>query len=296
MHALTGRLGASRRACGFEPRGLPLALGRSALALATLTVILFCPDDGLFAYTPAYPDGVRCAGVAGLSLWCVMGAHGWALHLDRTLALAVLAVTASGWRPRWTCVPHWYVSFSLAESMTLPNGGEIVAQIATLLLIPVCLADRGRWQWHRPSTPLPATWRGAAYAAVLTVRAQAAIIYTVAAVSKLREPAWRRGTAMYAVLHDPAYGLPAGVLRHAGAVAGSVPFIAVLTWTVPLVETAIAIAVLGTGRARRLGLVLVVLLHGAIILTMGLVSFGLIMIGLVLVVCSGDEEGIGRAA
>jgi hypothetical protein len=47
-------------------------------------------------------------------------------------------------------------------------------------------------------------------------------------------------------------------------------------------------------RMRRVGLMLAVLLHGAIILVMGLFSFGLIMITLLLVVCA--DAGTERAA
>jgi antimicrobial peptide system SdpB family protein len=275
-----------RAALRFEPRGLPLALGRSGLAVATLTVILFTPGSALFAYTPAHPTGVDCGGVRELSLWCAVGATGGALTLNRGLAVAVLLVTAAGWRPRWTCLPHWYVTFSLAISMTLPNGGDLVAQILTLLLIPMCLADDRRWQWRRPSAPLPAAWRGAAYAAALTVRIQTAVIYAVAAVTKVLGSTWRHGTAMYAVLHDSDYGLPPGVLRHVGGLVGSVPIIVTVTWAVVLLEVSIAAAVLGTARMRLVGLMLAVLLHGAIILVMGLFSFGLIMTTLLLVVCA----------
>jgi antimicrobial peptide system SdpB family protein len=295
VRRLTGWLGGDRARPGgvehvlsaalrFEPRGLPLGLGRSGVAFATLTVVLFTPDSALFAYTAAHPTGVDCGGVRGLSLWCAVGAGGGALPLNRALAVAVLAVTAAGWRPRWTCLPHWYVTFSLADSMTLPNGGDQVAQILTLLLVPMCLADDRRWQWQRPPAPLPAAWRGAAYAAALTARGQAAIIYSVAAVTKVLEPTWRHGTAMYSVLHDSDYGLPPGLLRHLGGLVGSIPLIAAVTWTVPLVEIGIAVAVLGTARMRLVGLVLAVLLHGGIIVAMGLFSFGLIMIALLLVV------------
>lgn len=305
MHSLTGFPGSDRAkpedarhwlraALRFEPRGLPLALGRSGLAVATLTVILFTPDSALFAYTPAYPTGVDCGGVRGLSLWCAVGSSGGALTLNRGLAVAVLIVTAAGWRPRWTCLPHWYVTFSLAVSMTLPNGGDLVAQILTLLLVPMCLADDRHWQWRRPPAPLTPAWRGAAYAAALTVRIQTAIIYSVAAATKVVESTWRHGTAVYSVLHDSNYGLPPVVLHHVGGLVGTVPIVAAVTWAVPLLEVGIAVAVLGTMRMRRVGLMLAVLLHGAIILVMGLFSFGLIMITLLLVVCA--DAGTERAA
>jgi sporulation delaying protein B len=264
----------------FEPRGWPLSLARTVSAAATLTVILWTPNGALFAYTAADPDGVRCGGTSALSLWCVAGSSGWVLVLDRVLAVAVLAATALGWRPRWTCVPHWYVTYSLAVGMTLPNGGETVAQILTLLLIPVCLADDRRWQWSRPAGPLPPSWRGAAWAAALTLRLQASIVYGVAGISKLMVAQWRDGTAMYAVFHDPGYGLPPELLRRVGPLLDSVVVMSALTWIVPVLEIAIAVAVLGTRRSRGAAVLVGGVLHVGIICGLGLFSFGLIMIAL----------------
>jgi antimicrobial peptide system SdpB family protein len=266
----------------FEPRGWPLSLARTVSAAATLTVILCTPDGALFAYTNADPDGVRCGGISALSLWCVAGSTGWVLVLDRTLAVAVLAAAAAGWRPRWTCLPHWYVTYSLAVGMTLPNGGETVAQILTLLLVPICLADDRRWQWSAPAGPLPPSWRGAAWAATLTLRLQAGLVYGVAGLSKLLVPQWRDGTAMYAVFHDPGYGLPAELLPRVSPLVDSGVVVSALTWAVPVLEIAIAVAVLGTRRSRGAAVLIGGMLHLGIICALGLFSFGLIMIALLL--------------
>ena len=97
--------------------------------------------------------------------------------------------------------------------MTLPNGGENVAQIACMLLIPVCLGDGRIWQWRRSSDPFPPTWRGVLYALLLTVRMQAAIIYTTAAIWKLAYPQWREGSALYDMAFNPNFGFPPGLRR-----------------------------------------------------------------------------------
>jgi hypothetical protein len=152
----------------------------------------------------------------------------------------------------------------------------------TLLLVPICLADDRRWQWSAPAGPLPPSWRGAAWAATLTLRLQAGLVYGVAGMSKLLVPQWRDGTAMYAVFHDPGYGLPAELLPRVAPLVDSVVVVSALTWAVPVLEIAIAVAVLGTQRSRGAAVLIGGVLHVGIICALGLFSFGLIMIALLL--------------
>jgi antimicrobial peptide system SdpB family protein len=121
-----------------------------------------------------------------------------------------LGLVATGFAPRWLCIPHWYVSFSIASTMPLINGGEQVAEILTALLIPMCLGDTRWWHWAKPTAISP-VWRGSAYAAHVVLRIQVVIIYAEAALSKLAHPAWRHGTAVPILLNDPANGLPFAV-------------------------------------------------------------------------------------
>jgi hypothetical protein len=52
-----------------------------------------------------------------------------------------------------------------------------------------------------------------------------------------------------------------------------------MTWGALVVELLIAVCILGSDRWRKVGLALDILLHGSIILLMGLWSFALVMIG-----------------
>lgn len=269
-----------------DPRGTALAVARTVLAGAELSVLLFSTDDRLFYPLPGLPQGIRCGGPRALSLWCVTGGHE-GLSVSRAVAVGVLILVAIGYRPRWTCVPHWYVAFSIAESLTLPNGGEEVAQIATMLLIPVCLGDQRVWQWSRPVRPLSLRARGAATATLLVLRLQCAIIYGTAGVSKLLLAPWRKGSALDSVAFDPNFGMPSDVAHLLDSGPGYVVS-HLLTWSVPATELAIAVLVLG-GRRMRLGaLNLGVALHVGIIALMGLFSFGLVMIATLVVACAAD--------
>ncbi|MEV6626567.1 sporulation-delaying protein SdpB family protein [Amycolatopsis sp. NPDC051106] len=270
----------------FEPRQRWFAAGRSLLALAELSVLLFTSDDALFLGTAQLPSGARCAGIRSVSFWCWTGGDPGAQPACRLVTCAVLVVTAVGYRPRWTCVPHWYVTFSLGAAMTVANGGEGVARIVTLLLIPLCLGDARQWQWTVPREPLPARWRGSAHVAGLVIRAQVTVVYLDSALSKVVVAEWRDGTALSEVILDPYYGAAPLWQHWAGALAGPGPATVLLGWGTIIGELAIAVLLWAPPRARRAAAWIAVPLHGGIMVLMGLVSFGAVMIGAVLLAAS----------
>ncbi|CRK57726.1 hypothetical protein [Alloactinosynnema sp. L-07] len=250
-------------------------MGRSMLALATLSVVVATPDSALFPYLTAQPDGPRCDGLRSLSLWCVGGGSPAALTIARVATVFVLVLVVVGYRPRWTCVPHWYATVSIGVSVYLPNGGDRAAQVATLLLIPLCVGDHRRWHWKTPTAPLAPWSGGSAYAAHLVLRLQVAIIYGHAAVAKLTESIWRDGTAVHYAMQDAYFGAPEGFLRLVESVPG---LVLALTWGAVVLEVVIAVAILGGPRTRTVALTCGIALHTAFAVAFGLISFGLVMI------------------
>ncbi|MFI5593251.1 sporulation-delaying protein SdpB family protein [Amycolatopsis sp. NPDC051758] len=272
-----------------EPRSVLFAVGRSVLAGAQLSVLLFNSDTTLFADSPAVPGGVRCGGLRSVSLWCLLGDQGVGPMLARAVAIATLVVVLIGAVPRWTCIPHWYVNFSLAAAMPLSNGGDRAAEIAALLLIPICLGDDRKWQWNAVREPLPAWFRGSSQAGALMLRVQVAVIYLVAATAKLSDPAWVHGRALGIVASDPEFGFPMPVRAALEPLLASDAIVAPATWTVIAVQYMIVVAIMGGRRWRALALVLGSGLHLAIAVLLGLPSFGLTMIALLL--CAANPAG-----
>ncbi|HVK26099.1 MAG TPA: sporulation-delaying protein SdpB family protein [Actinokineospora sp.] len=264
----------------FDPRTQWYAVGRSLLALATLSIVVATPDSALFPYLTGQPDGPRCGGLRSLSLWCVGGGSPAALTIARVATVSVLVAVAAGYRPRWTCVPHWYATVSVGVSVYLPNGGDRAAQVATLLLIPLCLGDHRRWHWTTPTAPLAPWSGGSAYAAHLALRLQVAIIYGHAAVAKLSESIWRDGTAVHYAMQDAYFGAPDGLLRLVESVPG---LVFALTWGAVLLEVVIAVTMLGGPRIRIVALTCGVALHTAFAAAFGLISFGLVMIAVLMI-------------
>ena len=272
-------------AARFDSRSRLLGWGRTVIAGAELSVLLASTNNTLFFSGPILSENASCTGLRTAGLWCITGVDGAGSQAGRLLAVGVLVAVAVGFSPRWTCIPHWYVAFSMATRITALDGGEQVAEIATMLLIPICWGDRRTWQWQTPDGQLPATWRGSSFAAWLLLRLQVCVIYTDAALSKLRFPSWRDGNALPTILDGPQFGLP-GYLR------GLLDPLLVhawigrtMTWSVLALELCLAASMLAATRVRRALLVPGICLHLSIIICMGLVSFGLIMIGTLMLTC-----------
>ena len=277
-----------------DPRDAPWAAGRSLLAAAQLVTLAFTPSRLLFFHLRAAPDA-QCAGLSRLSLWCIGGqpqSHTPAM----AFAVIVLVGVVVGLWPRWLCIPHWYVAFSIHADVIVVDGGAKVAAIVTLLLIPLCLGDDRSNHWLKTDEPMAPAWSGAAHASILLLRLQLAIVYLVAAVSKLEYSAWRNGSALLIISKDPQFGFPESWRPMADHLLSIACIGDVLTWSVPAVELTIACALLAPKPIRGYGLVLVILIHGAIMLAMGLVSFGVVMIASALLATLADDGRIGSRA
>lgn len=212
------------------------------------------------------------------SAYCLVGGTSHAEYA-RWILVAALLVAAVGYRPRWTAIPQLWAIYSIAVSITVPDGGESVGLIMSLLMLPILLTDNRTWQWSPPSKPLHQSAHAIAYAAFWAVRLQLAYIYLDTAISKFGVADWANGTAEYYFLRDNMFGVAKpwdGLLL----TLSKYPLVVVgMTWGALVVELLIAVCILGSDRWRRVGLALDILLHGSIILLMGLWSFALVMIG-----------------
>ncbi|MFF1879405.1 sporulation-delaying protein SdpB family protein [Leifsonia sp. NPDC058230] len=263
---------------GVDPRDRWIAIGRSTLALGALTTLLFTPMAALTVPIAGGPAGPVCASFRAVSILCI-GNPAELTELRRWIMIAVLAAAAAGYRPRITGPLHLWVAFSVATSITLPDGGDAIGLIILTLLLPISLADGRRWQWSPSALPLAAPWQSIVAASHLAVRMQLAFIYLDSGISKFATADWSNGTAEYYFLRDPMYG-DGGPFAWLSLWASSFPLGTVtMTWGAIIVEIAIGLTLLMSWRWRRLSLTLDALLHVGIIVTIGLWSFSIVMIG-----------------
>lgn len=261
-----------------------LGIARTLLALTGLTTLVFSSLDTLMRPGAGIDSVPHCAGPAEISAWCVMdpAENGWI----QILCIGILALSASGWRPRVTAIPMWWVLFSDQASFTTVDGGDQVAAVLALLLIPVSLTDSRRFHWQH----LPACESGGAgiYAKVIArvtlgvIKVQVSFIYINACLSKLAVAEWLDGTSIYYWLRDPMFG-PTGPLREATDVLMLNPvLVASVTWGTLVLEFFLGISLFLPRRAKIVLLPLGVLFHLCIAVTMGLWTFAFAMWGALL--------------
>ncbi|WP_141618844.1 sporulation-delaying protein SdpB family protein [Myxococcus sp. AB036A] len=264
-------------------------LARTLIALATAGTLAFSHSTTMFHPVSGISDTPLCDGLRAASLFCVLPA-GW-LEVARWTAVLLLVVVASGWRPRLTGLVHWWVAVSLHWSATLTDGGDQIAAILALLMLPLTLTDDRRWHWSAPSEAglNDEPKRLIARSAWVMLRLQVAGIYFHASVGKFKVAEWVDGTALYYWLLDPLIGAPAWLARLMLPVLSS-PVVALLTWSVLLLELGLAMGPLLSPSLRRVLLPLGIAFHLGIAVFHGLISFVAIMFGALILLLRPHDE------
>jgi antimicrobial peptide system SdpB family protein len=250
-------------------------LGRSLVATATLltlasngpSVLFASAKSGRLARAGCLPDGASAG-----SIFCLYRSEEAHLNIVRWLAIASLVAVISGWRPRFTCLVHFWIAFSVFWSIPVADGGDQAALIFAALSVPICLTDGRRFHWA-PELLAEGTQGPLMTLGQLLLRAQLSVVYLWSGVAKLGSAEWRDGTAMYYWLyyaHIPNVGRK--LFRYGDVTAP-------ITWGVIVTELAIALSCTAGVRVRHNGLRLLIALHVLIALLFGLVSFSLTMIG-----------------
>jgi antimicrobial peptide system SdpB family protein len=201
----------------------------------------------------------------------------YSLNVARWISIGILVLVISGWRPRITGILHWWVAFSLNTSSIVLDGGDQVANVLCLLLVPITLLDSRVSHWKNPEktdafNPYTLIF---ANATMLLIRLQVAIIYFHAAVGKFKIDEWMDGTALYYFMSDPLFaGTPDFVLK-----VFKFPFIMTsITWFTLILETVLILGLVIPKSKRVYLFVPALIFHMAIIVVFGLISFGCSMI------------------
>lgn len=255
-------------------------LARTLLAAGTLLTLTVHDARTLFAPTGRTLEELTASiPLARASLFFLVPD----LELARWLAIAGLALVASGWRPRWTGALHWWISASFAISCVLIDGGDQVTAVLTALLVPVTLTDPRRWHWSAtPAEPRRLSGKTAALvasSALLVTRLQVAAIYLHAAVGKMAVTEWVDGTAIYYWFTHPVFGLPATLQPLAMPILSSALGVTLVTWGTIAFELLLAAALVADRRLWRPLLVAGLAFHAGIVVAHGLVTFYFAMAG-----------------
>ncbi|MEU1312728.1 sporulation-delaying protein SdpB family protein [Streptomyces cinnamoneus] len=266
------------------PWGNAYGLARTLLALGTAGTLIFSSSATLFRPVVTLGEYPLCQGMTAGGAFCLVPRGQF--DVLRWLCVAVLLVTASGWRPRLTALPHAYISFSVFSGIAIGDGGDQITWILSLLLALVALGDGSRWHWQTPGKraaddePVSRATRGWALlgtSAWTVARLQMALLYFQASVAKLPHTEWADGSAMYYWANNSSFGFPEWIRPLTDPVVYSPVGIAALTWLPIALELALAASPLMSQRARWVLLPLGIAFHLGIAVLMGLWSFALAM-------------------
>jgi antimicrobial peptide system SdpB family protein len=206
----------------------------------------------------------------------------------RWVMILMLLVVMSGYLPQITCFLQVWVSFSVSNYLIVANGGDEVALMLAVLLVPLCVTDPRLNQWSIKASP-PRSWNIMAGIAYFAIQLQAAFVYLQAGAAKLAVPQWREGTAVYYYTTPFAAGPPVWLTRINDAVLLS-PLVAVVTWGVLLIELLLFACIFARPFIKRKFLVVGLVLHFLIAINFGLVSFFFSMSALLILYL--DDENV----
>ncbi|MDQ0831411.1 antimicrobial peptide system SdpB family protein [Streptomyces achromogenes] len=256
-------------------------LARTLLALGTLGTLVFSDATTLFREVATVGRYPLCQGVNSAGAFCQVSED----HYDamRWACCLVLVVAASGWRPRFTAIPHAYVAFSVFTGIAIPDGGDQITWILTLLIVAVALGDPRRWHWQPappPDSP-PSNrrnrWALLGVSALTVARIQMSVLYFQSCVAKLPHAEWADGSALYYWINNYDFGAPYWLRPTLESVVDHPVGVAAMTWGPLILELALAAALLMPQRARWMLLPAGVSFHLCIAAVMGLWSFALAM-------------------
>jgi antimicrobial peptide system SdpB family protein len=273
-----------RRMIAIDPCTNVYGVGRSLIATSTLLTLAGSDVHVLFRPAAGLSTVPICTGFSGsISLFCLLHDH---LPLARAIAIVGLAVVASGWRPRLTGAIHWWITFSLMSSSVLVDGGDQVASVLSLFLIPITLVDVRRWHWQQSLATETSEYSGVergrrmfAGFALSMIRLQIAVIYLHAAVAKSAVPEWMNGTALYYWFTDPTFGAPSWLEPAVRILVTHGTALTLLTWSVVALEFSLFAGLFAKDRYLPILLVTGAFFHLGIALIHGLISFSIIMLG-----------------
>lgn len=181
------------------------AVGRSLIAIGTLTVFIFTDFNFLFDELALKIIGNSNFLHNKVNLFGLLGYNN--LILSKVVSIMILLSVIVGYFPQITGVLHFWVTHSFHSASSILDGGDQIATILTAMLIPISIMDRRKNHWSNPTNQsnLSIIW-GKLILKIISF--QVSFIYFNTAVEKLYKLSeWRNGTAMYYVFNGEYFGL-----------------------------------------------------------------------------------------
>ncbi len=251
-------------------------LSRTTLAICSLITLTFSETTVLFDEA-IYNNRLKEEIFNQYNLFYLFG---WEyLRYAKALAILLLLLVASGWRPRFTGVFQWWVTASFYYSSSILEGGDQIAMILTLLLIPVTLLDNRKWHWQTCDR-FSEYKKFVGNLMFVSVALQMSLLYLNAAMDKIyTSDEWKVGSAFYYYVNDAFFSYPDWMDPLMINLLNNSFFVSAVTWGTILLELMLFGILFSSTKNKRLLFPFAVMFHFAIVLFLGLFSFFFAMLG-----------------
>lgn len=276
-----------------------LGLARSVLALGTLLTLLFNKTSVLFSPTGKSAEVLNFIIVRRFGFFNLLPSS--RLDLSVWIAIIILIVVISGWRPQITCFLHAYISVSFINSAITIEGGDQITSNLTLLLIPICICDPRKNHWFTLNEIQKKSLLNIGERVLianffyLITRLQVALLYFHSAVGKFPSKEWQNGTAVYYWFNNPIFGMP-DYLRPVfePLITNSYPVV-LITWGVLIFEIVLFLGLVLQPKYRKYILAAGIVFHFFILLIHGLFSFFIAMAGALILFLGDLKKDLSRS-
>lgn len=253
-----------------------LGIVRSLIALSTLLTLIFNTTETLFL------SGLENELFLLEDKIDYINIYTWfnSFFYGKIFSIIILILVIFGIYPKLTCIFHWLVTYSFAMTSTCIDGGDQVASIITLLLIPICILDTRSSHWKHEKGNFNYYKNNLAFAFNFLILMQIFMIYFFASTGKFQSEVWKDGTAFYHYSTLPQMGLSKGyIFDFFNLIIESSIIVTLSTWGVLILELFLAIGIFIKNQNLKKRIYFFgVLFHILIIVFYGIFSFSLSMI------------------
>jgi len=245
-----------------------IGLARSILALGLFLTLVFNSNEVLF-YSNSNVVEFHANQYNFLSIYLFIQNT----QLAKLISIAILFFVIIGLYPRFTCILHFWVTYSFLSCAHIADGGDQIAAIISFLLIPLCLINSNRWHWQINKTRSFYS-NTIAFYTILLIKLQAIVIYFHSSVGKFPVVEWVDGSAIYYWFNDPVFGLKKSLVPLFDVILKNAIFTFYANWAVMFLELFIVFAVISSSKKiKKYALIMGLIFHLFIVLVHGLFSF-----------------------
>lgn len=264
-----------------------LGLARSLLAMGLALTLIFSDVQTLFPNTILNSSGKEDL----VNIFSIVFSIIPNIEFAKYIIVLLLITIITGLSPRYTCILHFWITYSFSTTSHIVEGGDQIATIITFLLIPICITDNRTWHWAQCKIEPKFYVKTINFYALLLIKIQVFVIYFHACIGKINVDEWVNGTALYYWFNHNAYGAPDYLIDFFNFLFQSPLILFYATWSVILAELSLAISILiPSQNIKNKMLYLGLFLHFIIIFIHGLVTFFLPMASILILVFISDSK------